>query len=113
MHIASGVPEVWCWDMTYLHAVAMGRWYHLYLILDLYSRKIVGWEVHDRDDCTHAIHLVKRTALAEGIATTATMPVLHGDNGSALKATTVIAMRNWLGVKPSCGCSDGLGGPRG
>jgi putative transposase len=100
-HIASAVREVWCWDMTYLPAVVMGRWFHLYLILDLYSRKIVGWEVHDSDDSDHAIHLVKRTALAEGIATMATKPVLHGDNGSTLKATTVIAMLNWLGVKPS------------
>ena len=100
-HIASGPREVWCWDMTYLPAVVMGFWFHLYLILDLYSRKIVGWEVHDRDDSAHAIHLVKRTALAEGIATMATKPVLHGDNGATLKATTVIAMLNWLGVKPS------------
>ena len=100
-HIASSVREVWCWDMTYLPAVVMGRWFHLYLILDLYSRKVVGWEVHDSDDSEHAIHLVKRTALAEGIATMATKPVLHGDNGSTLKATTVISMLNWLGVKPS------------
>ena len=85
-HIASAVREVWCWDMTYLPALVMGRWFHLYLILDLYSRKIVGWEVHDNDDSAHAIHLVKRTALAEGIATMATKPVLHGDNGSTLKA---------------------------
>ncbi len=100
-HIASAAQEVWCWDMTYLPAVVMGRWFHLYLILDLYSRKIVGWEVHDSDDSVHAIHLVKRTALAEGIATMTTKPVLHGDNGSTLKATTVVAMLNWLGVKPS------------
>ena len=100
-HIASAAREVWCWDMTYLPAVVMGRWFHLYLILDLYSRKIVGWEVHDNDDSAHAIHLVKRTALAEGIATMTTKPVLHGDNGATLKATTVVAMLNWLGVKPS------------
>ena len=61
--------QVWCWDMTYLPAKVMGRWFHLYLILDLYSRKIVGWEVHDSDDADHAAHLVRRTALAEGIAT--------------------------------------------
>lgn len=44
----------------------LGRWYYLYLILDVFSRKIVGFEVHDRDDADHAAHLVKRTALAEG-----------------------------------------------
>ena len=100
-HIASGPREVWCWDMTYLPAVVMGRWFYLYLILDLYSRKIVGWEVHAQDDSNHASHLVRRTALAEGIAALTTKPVLHGDNGATLKATTVLAMLHWLGVKPS------------
>jgi transposase InsO family protein len=100
-HIATEPRQVWCWDMTYLPAQVTGRWFYLYLILDLYSRKIVGWEVHDADHADHAAHLVRRTALAEGIAAMGTKPVLHGDNGSTLKATTVLAMLNWLGVKPS------------
>jgi len=100
-HIASTVGQVWCWDMTYLPAAVMGRWFYLYLILDLYSRKIVGWEVQSSDHADHAAHLVRRTALAEGIAALTVKPVLHGDNGSTLKATTVLAMLNWLGVKPS------------
>lgn len=100
-HIATAPRQVWCWDMTYLPALVFGRWFHLYLILDLYSRKIVGWEVHDTDEAHHAAHLVRRTALSEGIATLAVKPVLHGDNGSTLKATTVLAMLNWLGIKPS------------
>jgi putative transposase len=57
----------------------------LYLILDLYSRKIVGWEVHDTDDSNHAAHLVRRTALSEGTVTLVDKPVLHGDNGSTSK----------------------------
>lgn len=87
--------------MTYLPACVVGQWFHLYLILDLYSRKIVGWEVHDSDDSVHAAQLVRRTALAEGIAAKPRRPVLHGDNGATLKATTVLAMLYWLGVKPS------------
>lgn len=67
--------------MTYLPAQVTGRWFHLYLILDLYSCKIVGREVHDSDHADHAVHLVRRTALAEGIAALAARPVLHGDNG--------------------------------
>ena len=67
----------------------------------IYSRKIVGWEVHGEDDSDHAAHLVRRTAFADGIATCATKPVLHGDNGATLNATTVLAMLHWLGVKPS------------
>ena len=100
-HVATAPRQVWCWDMTYLPASVIGVWFHLYLILDLYSRKLVGWEVHATDDSVHAAHLVRRTALAEGIATMTTKPVLHGDNGSTLKATTVLAMLYWLGVKPS------------
>lgn len=100
-HVATGPRQVWCWDMTYLPATVTGRWFYLYLIMDLYSRKIVGWEVHEQDDSTHAAHLVRRTALAEGIAALDHKPVLHGDNGSTLKATTVLAMLHWLGVKPS------------
>jgi len=56
--------------------------------------------VHDTDDADHAAHLVKRTALAEGIAAKPTRPVLHGDNGSTLKATTVLAILHWLQDKP-------------
>jgi transposase InsO family protein len=100
-HVATAPRQVWCWDMTFLPATVTGRWFHLYLILDLYSRKIVGWEVHDSDAAEHAAHLVRRTALAEGIAALEARPVLHGDNGATLKATTVLAMLHWLGIKPS------------
>lgn len=100
-HVAGAPRQLWCWDMTFLPAAVLGRWFYLYLILDVYSRKIVGFEVHDSDDADHAAHLVKRTALAEGIHAMPTKPVLHGDNGSTLKATTVLAMLYWLGIKPS------------
>ena len=52
------------------------------------------------DDSDLAVHLVRRTALAESVATADIKPVLHGDNGSTLKATTVLAMLQWLGIKP-------------
>jgi transposase InsO family protein len=100
-HIATAPRQVWCWDMTYLPAKVTGLWFYLYLILDLYSRKIVAWEVHDTDDADHAARVVRRAALAEGIAADGQHPVLHGDNGATLKATTVLAMLHWLGVKPS------------
>jgi putative transposase len=100
-HVARAPRQLWCWDMTFLPAAVIGRWFYLYLILDVYSRKIVGFEVHDSDEAGHAAHLVKRTALAEGIHAMLTKPVLHGDNGSTLKATTVLAMLYWLGIKPS------------
>jgi hypothetical protein len=78
-----------------------GRWFYLCLILDLFSRKIVGFEVHETDTAEHAAHLVRRTALSEGVHAGPTRPVLHGDNGATLKATTVLAMLAWLGIAPS------------
>ena len=49
-HVATAPRQIFCWDMTYLPATVMGHWFYLYLILDLYSRKIVGFEVHETDD---------------------------------------------------------------
>jgi len=100
-HVATAPNQVWCWDMSFLPAVVTGQWFYLYLILDLYSRKIVGWEAHAEDSADHAAHLVRRTALAEGVLGALAKPVLHGDNGSTLKATTVLAMLHWLGIAPS------------
>jgi transposase InsO family protein len=100
-HIATRPGDVWCWDVTFLPAQIQGRWFYFYLILDLYSRKIVGFEVHDTDSAEHAAHLARRTALAEAVHAKPARPVLHGDNGATLKATTVLAMLYWLGIKPS------------
>ena len=100
-HVATAPRQVFCWDMTYLPASVAGRWYFLYLILDLYSRKIVGFEVQESDDSEHAVNLLRRTALAEDLHTLDYKPVLHGDNGATLKATTVLAMMNWLGLRAS------------
>lgn len=100
-HVATAPGQVWCWDVTFLRARVQGRWFYLFLILDLWSRKIVGHEVHETDQAEHAAHLVRRTALAEGIHTRAHRPVLHGDNGPSMKGTTVLAMLYWLGIVPS------------
>ncbi len=100
-HVATGPGQVWCWDVTFLPARVPGRWFYLFLILGLHSRKIVGHEVHGTDQAEHAAHLVRRTALAEGIHARAHRPVLHGDNGPSVKGTTVLAMLHWLGIAPS------------
>lgn len=100
-HVARAPNEVWCWDMTFLPSRVTGLWYYLYMIMDLYSRKIVAWEVHDSDEADHAARLLKRAVLAEGLHAAARKPVLHGDNGATLKATTVLAMLHWLGIDPS------------
>ena len=102
-HVAIAPRQVWCWDMTYLPAAVVGRWFYLYLILDVFSRKIVGFEVHDADNSDHAADLLRRTSLAGGVhgLERDCRPVLHGDNGATFKATTVVAMMHWLGLKAS------------
>jgi transposase InsO family protein len=70
------------------------------------SRRVVGFEVHDSDSADHAVALLKRAALAEGLhgRPPEQRPVLHGDNGdngATLKATTVLAMLHWLKIRPS------------
>ena len=57
--------------------------------------------MHANDSSDHAVYLVRRTALSEGIAALTDKSVLHEDNGSTFKATTVLAMLEWLGVTPS------------
>ena len=57
--------------------------------------------MHATDSSDYAVDLLRRTALAEGLHALAHKPVLHGDNGSTLKATTVLAMLQWLGIKSS------------
>ncbi len=46
-HTATGPNQVWSWDITYLPSLVRGQYYYLYLIEDIYSRKGVGWEVHE------------------------------------------------------------------
>jgi transposase InsO family protein len=65
-HTAHGPCQVWTWDITYLPGPVRGLFYYLYLIVDLYSRKIVGWEIHERECAAHAAALVRQAVLAEG-----------------------------------------------
>jgi putative transposase len=96
---ATGPNQVWSWDITYLATTIVGLFYRLYLVMDIYSRKIVGWEVHEREAAEHAAVLIRKAALAEGI--TAQGLVLHADNGSPMKGATMLATLQRLGVVPS------------
>lgn len=100
-HRASAPNQVWCWDITWLAGPVKGTFYRLYLILDLYSRKIVACEVWEEENSARAGELVQRACLAEGLAAQPSWLVLHGDNGSALKAGNLDALFARLQIKPS------------
>lgn len=100
-HEATGPNQVWCWDVSYLPSGIRGLYFYLYLVLDLYSRKIVGWEVHAEESGEHAAALMQRTALAEAIGRQTRPLVLHADNGSPMKSATLLETLRFLGVQPS------------
>ncbi len=96
---ASAPNQLWSWDITYLPTTIQGVFFYLYLIMDVYSRKIVGWEVFETESADHAASVFHKTHLREGIAGNAL--VLHSDNGSPMKGATMLATLQWLGVIPS------------
>lgn len=98
-HVAQRPNEVWSWDISYLPSRVRGQFFYLYLILDIYSRKIVGWEVHQREGGEEAAALIQRAVLAERCF--GNPLVLHADNGSPMKAQTMQTKLYDLGIVPS------------
>lgn len=95
--VASGPNQVWSWDITYLRTVVRGIFLFLYLIMDIWSRKIVGWSVETAEDSTIAAEFFAETCLRNG----AIGVRLHSDNGGPMKSGTMLATLQWLGVVPS------------
>ena len=98
-YMADGPNQVYSWDITYLASALKGSFYYLYLIEDIFSRKIVGWEVHEKESAAHAGLLIRKTCLSEGVQQN--QLVLHSDNGSPMKGATMLATLQKLGVVPS------------
>jgi transposase InsO family protein len=93
---ARGPCEVWCWDITWLPGPVAGLFFYLYLIIDIYSRKAVGWEVHDSESAAFSARLLERAVWAEGCLTRPV--ILHADNGSPMKGATMKVTMERLGV---------------
>jgi len=87
-HQARKPNQVWCWDITWLPGPARGIYYYLYLIIDLYSRKVVGWEVYSVESSENASELVNKASRRENILPNKTL-VLHSDNGSPMKGSSL------------------------
>lgn len=100
MELTATAPnQVWTWDITYLPSPVRGEFFYLYMVMDLYSRKIISWQVHDREDATLASGLIREGCRLEGISND--QIVLHSDNGSPMKGATMLATLQQLGVMPS------------
>ena len=99
-HSADAPNQVWMWDITYLPGPIKGTFYFLYLISDLFSRYVVGWEVWLEQTAEHASMLVSKAHLAGHIKPGDTL-VIHSDNGSPMKGSTMLATLQSLGIVAS------------
>ncbi len=97
--VASRPNQVWCWDITYLRAPVRGTFYFLYLIVDVFSRKIVGWSVHEEESQDLAVDMIDSAIRVENVPEDTL--VLHADNGGPMKGSTMLATLQRLGIVPS------------
>jgi len=97
--IATRPNQVWSWDITYLRGPARGSFFYLYMVVDIWSRKIVGWQVHAEESGELASALIRDAARSEGIDVNTL--TLHSDNGGPMKGATMLATLQTLGIVPS------------
>lgn len=95
--VATGPNQVWCWDITWLPLMVRGMFVYAYVIIDIYDRSIVGWEIHPYEDASLARDLflrLSRTMNIKGVH-------LHSDNGHPMKGLSLLALLYSLGVRYS------------
>jgi putative transposase len=97
--VALGPNQIYSWDITYLKSNIAGKFYYLYMFMDIYSRKVVGHEVFDVESMEHSSALIERICEYESVRKD--QLVLHSDNGGAMKGATMLATLQKLGVVPS------------
>lgn len=98
-HIASGPNQVWTWDITWLNTYTKGIYFKLYTIIDIFSRKIVGWEIWPEETGELASELVEKALLKENVK--GKPLVLHSDNGAPMKSYTLKSKLEELGILSS------------
>jgi putative transposase len=97
--MATGPNQVWSWDITKLRGPSKGIYYHLYVILDIYSRYVVGWLVAERESGELAGLLVAESYKKQGIEPD--QVCLHADNGPAMTSQDLSELMANLGISKS------------
>jgi putative transposase len=97
--VATQPDQIYCWDITYLPTEVRGIYFYLYLFVDLFSRKIVGWQVYDCESAERAGALLQDICQRQGIEPGRL--TVHSDNGSPMRGETMLATMQRLGVVPS------------
>jgi transposase InsO family protein len=97
--LANTSNQIWSWDITYLKSTIKGKFFYLYMITDIFSRKIVGFKVHESESADNAAKLINASYIKEKISGNKLR--LHSDNGSPMKGSTMLSKLQQLGVVPS------------
>lgn len=98
---ATGPGQVWCWDITWLDAPLKGTYFYLYMAIDMYSRKVVAWEVFAKEDGALARDLFAQALEAEGIP--AGQITIHADNGKPMRSKSLRGLFELMSVTASYG----------
>jgi putative transposase len=99
--VATAPNQVWCWDITWLESPVIGKYFFLYMIIDMYSRKVVGWSVAAQESGALARRIFTHALEAEGIR--ADQLIVHADNGKPMRSRTLRALFALLAVTASHG----------
>ena len=86
--VATTANELYSWDITYLPTRIKGLFFYLYLVMDIYSRKIVGWQVYQEESSAMAADLMKDICVREGVERH--QVTLHSDNGSPMNLNSSV-----------------------
>jgi transposase InsO family protein len=97
--VATAPNQVYCWDITYLKRNIVGTFFYLYLVTDIFSRRIVAARVYEAENDEHAAELFAEVQKTEGLVPGQT--TLHADNGGPMKGATLKATLEKLGVAMS------------
>ena len=97
--IAFAPNEIWTWDITYLKTSVKGQFFYVYLFMDIFSRKIVGFDVYEEESMEYSSKLVEQLCRSENIDKDKL--ILHSDNGGPMKGATMLATLEKLGVAAS------------
>jgi putative transposase len=97
--IANAPNQIYSWDITYLATDVKGLFFYLYVVMDIYSRKIVGWQIYESESSALAADLLRDICARENIQRQ--QVTLHSDNGSPMKGAMLLATLQDLGVMPS------------
>lgn len=94
--LATGPNQLWSWDITKLKGLRKWNYFYLYVILDVYSRKVVGWLLAKRESSTLAVELIRQSCQREGIGRE--QLTVHADRGSSMRSKPVAFLLADLGV---------------